>query len=95
MDFKGFCTLIYEHLPIQAMRLEATEVYIKYKKEYQDIDVTFTENGNIGDITINPDGSWDVNVNIADELNAFQHAYTSAKFAYNLGAKKHISIRGC
>ena len=57
MDFKGFCTLIYEHLPIQAMRLEATEVYIKYKKEYQDIDVTFTENGNIGDITINPDGS--------------------------------------
>lgn len=92
MDFKGFCTLIYEHLPIQAMRLEATEVYIKYKKEYQDIDVTFTENGNIGDITINPDGSWDVNVNIADELNAFQHAYTSAKFAYNLGAKNTLAL---
>lgn len=85
MNLVDFCKLIYGKTPVQAMRKEATDVYIKYKLEYQNIEVTYYTDERVGDITINTNGSWDVNVNIADELNAFQHAYNSAKLSYDYG----------
>ena len=86
MNLVDFCKLIYGKTPVQAMRKEATDVYIKYKLEYQNIEVTYSTDEIAGDITINANGSWDVNVNIADELNAFQHAYMSAKLTSEYGS---------
>ena len=86
MNLVDFCKLIYGKTPVQAMRKDATDVYIKYKLEYQNIEVTYSTDEIAGDITINANGSWDVNVNIADELNAFQHAYMSAKLTSEYGS---------
>lgn len=54
-------------------------------KDVYNIDVTYTTENILGDITIEPNGSWTVIEQYADTLNAFQHAYYSAKLSYEHG----------
>lgn len=54
-------------------------------KDVYNIDVTYTTENIPGDITIEPNGSWTVIEQYADTLNAFQHAYYSAKLSYEHG----------
>ena len=60
-------------------------MYIAYVKDVYNIDVTYTTENIPGDITIEPNGSWTVIEQYADTLNAFQHAYYSAKLSYEHG----------
>lgn len=85
MNITELVTFLYEKTPIQAARKEATDVYIAYMKDVYNIDVTYTTENMPGDITIEPNGSWTVIEQYADTLNAFQHAYNSAKLSYDYG----------
>lgn len=78
MDLNNFMAVLINQTPVQSMRINSTKVFIQLMEQEYNIPRDQIVNIEIdGDIYLEPE--------YYNKLNAFQHAYNSAKLSYDYG----------
>lgn len=78
MNLNSFVTILINRTPVQSMRINSTKVFIQLMEQEYNIPRDLIVDVEIdGDIYLKPQ--------YYDKLNAFQHAYNSAKLSYDYG----------
>lgn len=78
MNLNSFVAILINRTPVQSMRINSTKVFIQLMEQEYNIPRDL-----IVDVEI--DGDIYLKQQYYDKLNAFQHAYNSAKLSYDYG----------